>query len=200
MGSLTIASHLRKEAARRSSLTLRSSGRITVGPVTTVMAPNSTAGRQSMPPASAAASEASTKEIGRATAVSRHTPSPAERSSRKSSARPPSNTTMATASPTIGCRPGPNANAGRRICSPGPMIRPVAKSSTMAGSFSRHATHCAPTPATAMERTAVATVGSMAGLCPVRRARERGTGLRRRGATPPPGMRVRATRSSRPAG
>ena len=39
IGSLTIASHLRNDAARRSSRVLRISGSTTVGPVTTVIAP-----------------------------------------------------------------------------------------------------------------------------------------------------------------
>ncbi len=108
-----------------------------------------------------AATLASEKLIGSATTVSRNTPSPAARSSRKSRARPPSKTTMATASPTIGLSPPPNALAGCRICRTGPTRSPKAKRSTMAGKRSRPATHCAPTPPTAMQRTAVATACDM---------------------------------------
>ena len=101
-GSLTMASHFRNDDARRSSRVLRSSGSTTVGPVTTVMAPNRSAAPHAMPAHSRAASDASTKLIGSATMVRRSTPSPAARSSRTSRARPPSKTTMATARPTSG--------------------------------------------------------------------------------------------------
>ena len=157
MGSLTIASHFRNEEARRSSRVLRSSGSTTVGPVTTVIAPNSSAAPQPMPAQSRAASAARTKLIGSATMVRRSTPSPAARSSRTSSANPPSKTTMATARPTIGCSAGPKATEGSKTRRPGPTIRPTANRRTMAGSLRRQAIHCAPTPATAMQRTAIAT-------------------------------------------
>ena len=83
MGSLTMASHFRNEADRGSSFAWRSSGMMTVGPVTTKMAPTSIATGHDMPATTCAARVPNTQLSGSATATSRSTPDPAERSSRR---------------------------------------------------------------------------------------------------------------------
>ncbi len=146
-GSFTIASQRRNEAVRRCRRACRSRGSTTVGPVTTVIAPNRTAAPQLNPAIQWLATVPSTQLIGNATAVSRSTPSPAARRSRKLSERPPSNTTIATARPTSGRSAGPSAAEGWISCNPGPTASPTANSRTMAGTLNRQASHWLTDPA-----------------------------------------------------
>lgn len=130
--------------------TVRSSGMITVGPVTVTSAPNSSAsaGGRSMKNQAAAAMISQLSSAPKVTML--RTTSPWPRISRTRNVSAPSKRITATPSETSGKSRSPNSASGRTSPVAGPAIMPISSRMRMAGSFSHHASHCAPMPSRQM--------------------------------------------------
>ncbi len=141
MGSMTMPSQRRIPAMLRVGRTVRRIGMITVGPVTTMMAPNSRA-KSSCRSNNAMAASAISHQVATAPTVTRlRTTCPKPRMSLKRRVRLPSKRMIATAIETSGNNRTPNRASGSSRPVIGPSSRPHDNRNRMAGSRSFHASH-----------------------------------------------------------
>ena len=150
IGSMTMPSQRRILAMEALGRTTRSMGTITVGPVTSVRVPNSSASIQSKP-SSQWVARVITAQVERApTVTSRWTTLPISFHSDRCRVRLPSNRISATANDTNGINRGPNISCGSSHPSIGPARIPLSRRNRIAGSFRRQASHWQPSAATPM--------------------------------------------------
>ena len=102
MGSITMPSHFNVDATRLLGRTCRSSGPITVGPVTVRIPPSRKASSQSKPKIKWAAMATNTNVIAAPTVQRRSAALPASRNSESFNDNPPSNMMTATDNDTSG--------------------------------------------------------------------------------------------------
>ena len=141
-GSMMIPSQRRIRPTCAVGRTVRSIGTITVGPVTTMMAPNSIATRQSKPIRKWLAVPTITQVTSMPTDTRLRTTRSRPRISSKRRVMAPSYRMKATESDTRGYRSSPSRASGSSIPRPGPSARPPSRRMRMAGSLMRQATHC----------------------------------------------------------
>ena len=123
--------------------TARSIGPMTVGPVTTMIAPNSTASGHARSTRKCAAHAITAHVIATPTVSIRHSSEPMSCSSWNRSVRLPSNRITATDIETTGNSRSPSSRSGSRMPATGPSRMPPASRNTIDGAFVRHASHCA---------------------------------------------------------
>ena len=127
---------------------VRSRGLITVGPVTTTRAANSS-DISSEKPATREVPAAISTQLSSAPQLTRLlTAAPWPRRSLKRRVRPPSNSTTATPRETMGNSRSPNMASGRSRPVTGPAMIPMTSSARMAGSLRRQDNHWAAIPST----------------------------------------------------
>ena len=127
---------------------VRSSGLITVGPVTTTRAANSSA-ISTENPVTAQVPAAISPQLSSAPQLTiLLTAAPWPRRSPSRRVRPPSNNTSATPRETIGNRMSPNISSGRSRSVIGPATIPITSRARIDGSFSRQDSHWAAIPST----------------------------------------------------
>jgi len=113
-GSITMPSHLRIAPTGGEGRTWRRSGWMTVGPVTTRIAPNSRAIGQESPSTTCAPSVERTQQTRAPIEVRLRMTAPPRCSSRSRSERPPSKRMTATEIETIGKSSRPSSASGSR--------------------------------------------------------------------------------------
>ena len=123
-------------------------GLITVGPVTTRIAPATAAVGHERPASVCPSQVVAPKVITSPPVTMSHSGQPSLRASDHFSERPPSNRITATPRDTRGDSRSPNSSDGFTSPRIGPASSPVPSSSTMAGMRRREAHHWAATPAT----------------------------------------------------
>ena len=141
MGSMTIPSQRRMLATCVVGRTLRSIGTITVGPVTTVSAPNRIASSREKFSNQYVASVVTSQVINRPLLTKRRTTCSRPLISLKRKVRLPSNSTTATASEINGNNSSPNKLSGLSQPNTGPIVIPAINKNRIAGSFIHQASH-----------------------------------------------------------
>jgi hypothetical protein len=143
---MTMHSHRRIELTGAVVLTLRRSGRTTVGPETTRMAPRRIDIDMESPSRMTDATDAS-PQVSRAPIVTRFlTTDPIARSSENLRLKPPSKRMIATAIETVGKRMSPSRLSGSMKPVTGPATMPTSRRRRIDGRCRRHASHWAPIP------------------------------------------------------
>jgi hypothetical protein len=150
IGSMTIPSQWATRATVPTGRTWRSSGPTTVGPVTTTIAPSRRAVPAEKPRSRSAAQVAMAQVMSAPTVTRLQTEAPIALRSRARRLSPPSKRINPTERETRGKRSSPNSASGSIKPVTGPATKPTASSRRMDGTRSRHASHWAPTPRTAM--------------------------------------------------
>ncbi|MDT4836417.1 hypothetical protein FQZ97_701140 [compost metagenome] len=141
MGSMTMPSQRRMLAIDGFGRTTRSMGTITVGPVTSVRVPNSSA-RSQEKSSSQWVARVITAQVSRAPMVTmRCTTRPISRHSEKCRVRLPSNRISATDREISGNSSGPNSACGSSRPVAGPAMMPASSRKRIAGRRRRQASH-----------------------------------------------------------
>ena len=150
VGSLTIASQRIAEPSLAVGRMCRSSGMMTVGPVTTRIAPSNADRGQSKPRRKRAAMAESTHVATTPMLAKLRTTRPIFANSAMSRLRPPSKRMIATERDTMGNSAAPSNSSGSIHPVTPPATKPASSNRKIAGNRKRHDSHWAAIPMTTM--------------------------------------------------